>query len=142
MAADGEAGDNGRPEVRRLLRRVDFLRVAKGRKWHTTAFSLQAGDAGPGAGVRIGFTVTKKVGNAVERNRVRRRLKEAVRLSPALAAEPGRDYVLVARRDVLATAFPDLLAALETAFRAIHGKSRRRRPHEPSGRTRGEAQAT
>jgi len=61
---------------------------------------------------RVGFTVTKRQGNAVERNRMRRRLKEAVRLSAGFAMKPGHDYVIVARRDVLETAFPKLQSLL------------------------------
>ena len=61
--------------MERLRQRADFLAAATGAKAPTAAFVLQArkrGDSGP---IRVGFTVTKKVGNAVERNRVRRRLK-------------------------------------------------------------------
>lgn len=82
----------------RLKRRAEFLRVAgSGRRAATHGVVLQAlarDDAGP---ARLGFTVTKKVGNAVVRNRTRRRLREAARL--LLAAEPlaGVDLVLIGR---------------------------------------------
>ena len=69
------------------------------------AFVLQArkrGDEGP---VRVGFTVSKKVGNAVERNRVRRRLREIVRLSDRARMRAGHDYVLVGRRAALNAPF-------------------------------------
>ena len=82
----------------RLTRRAEFLRVAgKGRKAATPGLVLQALDRQDGAPVRLGFTVTKKVGNAVIRNRTRRRLKEAARL--VLAAQPvqGVDLVLIGR---------------------------------------------
>lgn len=69
------------------------------------------------SGARIGFTVTKKVGNAVERNRIRRRLREAVRLSEALSPAPQTDYVVVARREALAVAFSRLKADLDSAIR-------------------------
>ena len=82
----------------RLTRRAEFLRTAaKGRKAAATGLVLQAlsrEDQGP---VRLGFTVTKRIGNAVIRNRTRRRLKEAARL--VLAAQPvaGVDLVLIGR---------------------------------------------
>ena len=92
-----------------LRQRADFLAAATGLKVPAAAFVLQArkrSDEGP---VRIGFTVSKKVGNAVERNRVRRRLREIVRQVPSIAgASPlraGHDYVLVGRRAALRLPF-------------------------------------
>jgi ribonuclease P protein component len=82
----------------RLKRRAEFLRVAsKGRKAPMPGLVLQALARGDDAPARLGFTVTKKVGNAVVRNRTRRRLKEAARL--LLAAHPvaGVDLVLIGR---------------------------------------------
>lgn len=58
-------------------------------------------DRGDDQAPRVGYTVTKKVGNAVVRNRVRRRLREAVRTDAAAAMAPGHDYVIVGREDVL-----------------------------------------
>ena len=82
----------------RLTRRADFQRAAaKGRKAPMPGLVLQVlprGDAGP---VRLGFTVTKKIGNAVIRNRTRRRLKEAARLVLAQAPVTGVDLVLIGR---------------------------------------------
>ena len=63
----------------RLRQRADFLAAATGRKVATAAFVLQARERDDGGPVRVGFTVSRKVGNAVERNRVRRRLREIVR---------------------------------------------------------------
>ena len=89
---------------------------------HCEPFVLQAkrragADADQGAsGARIGFTVTKKVGNAVERNRIRRRLREAVRLGEALSPAPGTDYVVVARRSALSVPFVELKALLVAAL--------------------------
>ena len=62
-------------------------------------------DRGDGGAARVGFTVTKKVGNAVVRNRIRRRLKEAVRVHAADDMQPGNDYVIVGREEVLTAPF-------------------------------------
>jgi ribonuclease P protein component len=89
--------------VERLRQRADFLAAASGMKVPTTAFILQVrkrNDEGP---CRVGFTVSRRVGTAVERNRVRRRLREVVRLSAGLPA--GNDYVLVGRRAALSYPF-------------------------------------
>ena len=71
--------------------------------------------------------VAKKVGNAVERNRVRRRLREMVRAS-AVAARRGHDYVVIGRRAALALPFPQLLAEFERALRHLHQRIARRQP--------------
>ena len=76
---------------------------------------LDRGDQGV---ARVGFTVTKKVGNAVVRNRVRRRLKEAVRVSAAGDMLPGNDYVIVGREDVLSAPFAQVAAELSRRMRA------------------------
>jgi ribonuclease P protein component len=85
-------------EPGRLTRRAEFLRAAaKGRKAPMPGLVLQALPRDDTAPARLGFTVTKKIGNAVIRNRTRRRLKEAARL--VLAAQPvsGVDLVLIGR---------------------------------------------
>ena len=82
----------------RLKKRAEFLRVAsKGRRGPTHGVVLQALDRGDNQPVRLGFTVTKKVGNAVVRNRVRRRLKEAARLLLRERPVAGHDLVLIGR---------------------------------------------
>ncbi len=81
-----------------LKRRAEFLRVAsKGRKAPSPGLVLQAMQRGDTAPVRLGFTVTKKVGNAVVRNRTRRRLRAAARLLLAETPATGADLVLVGR---------------------------------------------
>lgn len=113
------------PALGRLLKRGDFLAAAKGRRASTALLTLQARlrpdatDAIP----RIGLTVTKKAGGSVERNRMRRRLRQAVRQIAPMAAKPGHDYVIVARHEVLGAAFNTLLADLESAFRRVHAAS-------------------
>ena len=77
--------------------------------------------------IRVGFTASRKVGNAVARNRARRRLREVVRLLLPEAAAPSRDYVLIGRRATLERPFPLLLADLETALRRL-GAERCREP--------------
>lgn len=122
------------PVIGRLKRRADFVRAAKGRRIHGRAFTLQASPHAEDGPARIGFTLTRKVGSAVIRNRVRRRLKEAVRLSPDLPAEAGRDYVLVGRLDAIRAPFQQLKDDLSRAIRDIRdgaGKA----PHG-SGRPR------
>ena len=96
--------------MERLKRRTDFRAIAEaGARAPAKAFVLQAlrreeqgqeQDQVSGA-VRVGFTVSRQVGNAVERNRVRRRLREMVRLKAKTAFTPGYDYVLVGRRTAL-----------------------------------------
>jgi ribonuclease P protein component len=89
----------------RLKQRADFLAVAKGAKAPAGAFVLQARERGDAAPSRFGFTVSKKVGTAAERNRVRRRLREIVRRNAALLPESGHDYVLIGRRAALGMPF-------------------------------------
>jgi ribonuclease P protein component len=120
--------------IGRLKRRADFLRVAKGRRWHGKAFSLQAQPsdgltAGPeprprGEQARAGFTVTKKVGGSVVRNRARRRLREALRLCPDLPVQPGHDYVIIARHEALRLPFSTLQNDLTRAIRGVHAQTK------------------
>jgi ribonuclease P protein component len=102
----------------RLKRRAEFLRAAaKGRKAATHGLVLQAlqrEDQGP---LRIGFTVTKKIGNAVVRNRTRRRLKEAARLELASQPLTGVDLVLIGRDATARRSFPELR---DDVRRALH----------------------
>lgn len=104
----------------RLKRRAEFLRVAsKGRKAPMPGVVLQALKRDDDAPARIGFTVTKKVGNAVIRNRTRRRLKEAARLLLAERGLTGVDLVLIGRDGTRKRDFPslqrDIVRAMEKA---------------------------
>lgn len=84
-------------------------------------------EADGAAGARIGFTLTKKVGNAVVRNRIRRRMREAVRHCRALPTEPQTDYVVVARREALTIPFEALMDDLADAVRRSAQRSGPRR---------------
>ncbi|MCO5732600.1 ribonuclease P protein component [Rhizobium sp. SSA_523] len=99
--------------VGRLKSRPQFLAVRNGEKRRGPYFLVEVLDRKqPGTAPRVGFTVTKKQGNAVERNRMKRRLREAVRHSAGFAMNEGHDYVIVARRDMLNAPFAELAAAL------------------------------
>ncbi len=128
------AGESPRLAVLRLKKRADFLAAAKGRRQHQRCFVLQARkraeaaesglpkDAEPGAddAPRFGFTVTKKVGNSVVRNRIRRRLREALRLADLSLPRPRHDYVVVARIEALTAPFEELRGELARALTKIH----------------------
>jgi len=113
-----------------LKKRAEFLRLRGGARFATPSFVLEtrpreaafrAPPAGGQAdGARFGFTVTKKIGGAVVRNRIRRRLKAAVSLLAPKLARPGHDYVLVARLAALDRSFPDLKKDLERALHRVH----------------------
>lgn len=105
--------------MERLRRRAEFLAAAAGAKVPTKAFVLQARKRGDDGPVRIGFTVSKKVGTAVERNRVRRRLKEIVRRSAATGLPAGHDYVLIGRRSALSMPFDQITEDFERALRRL-----------------------
>ena len=102
-------------------RRADFLRMAaKGRKLVKPGFVMQVltqGGAGGEAGsLRIGYTATKKIGNAVVRNRARRRLKEAARLVLARRELAGVELVLICRQETAKLPFTKLRENLELAL--------------------------
>jgi ribonuclease P protein component len=105
-----------------LQKRPDFLRAASARRLGTGGFLLQARDRADGdATMRIGYTASKKTGNAVMRNRAKRRLREVARAILPKAGHAGWDYVLVAKPGVTTLRdFALLLTDLETALAQIH----------------------
>ncbi len=110
--------------MQRLRQRADFLAAATGIKVPSDAFVLQARRRAAEGPVRVGFTVSKKVGSATERNRVRRRLREIVRLSGADCLHAGHDYVLVGRRAALALPFERMVKDFGGALRRAHARGR------------------
>lgn len=124
--------------MERLKRRAEFLAVARGVRSARRGFVLQTLRLDDeGSEPRCGFTVSKKVGNAVVRNRVRRRLKEAIRLDAEALGRPGFDHVLIGRRESLGQSFAELRADLAGAFRQGR-KDRRTRPEGDAGKARNE----
>jgi ribonuclease P protein component len=114
--------------MNRLKIRADFLRASAGVRRITPGVTLEicrTPEAARDDAVRVGFTATKKLGGAVERNRAKRRLRAAAAAVLPLCGRAGNDYVLVARRDTLTTPFEQLLADLQSAVRAAHAKQGR-----------------
>jgi ribonuclease P protein component len=120
-----------------LKRRPEFLRVRSGARWSTPAFVLEgkrrSAAAPAGDAPRFGFTVSKKVGGAVERNRIRRRLKAAVRGILPDHARRDFDYVIVARRPALDIAFAALVSNLVDALERVHARAPRARRGPAAG---------
>ena len=114
--------------MERLKQRADFLAAAKGARVPAGAFVLQARERGDAASPRFGFTASKKVGTAVERNRVRRRLREIVRRNAALIPATGHDYVLIGRRAALDMPFERINADFLGALTRVARGRRRDQP--------------
>jgi ribonuclease P protein component len=122
----------------RLLRHADFERVYKqGRKHFSpniTVFYLKRADE---EGMRVGFTVSRALGGAVDRNRMKRRLRESVRLTRPIPS-PAVDVVINPKRSVRTMAFSDLLSEVSRAFEVIVQKS----SEKPRGRETSRARTT
>lgn len=109
----------------RLTRRAEFQRAGRGKRVNASAFTLQVNTrpgASPSDEPRFGLTVTKKTGNSPARHRIKRRLREAMRLTSPLDARPHHDYVLMARREALSIKFDALVAEIAGALHRAHAR--------------------
>lgn len=131
--------------VGRLTRRSEFLAAASGRRFHTPRLSLQMkplsspAERVPDAGCsRVGLTVSRKCGGSVQRSRIKRRLRAAVRIVAPQIARHRIDLVVVARAQAINAAFGDLVADLNAGLasldRGVRPGKGRRPGHEESGR--------
>ncbi|MDX7950672.1 ribonuclease P protein component [Lichenihabitans sp. Uapishka_5] len=118
----GSSDGPSREPPLRLKKRSEFLHVAGGRKSHSALFTIQARLQAEPAASRVGLTVTKKVGNAVERNRIKRRLRDVLRRDGGISFQPGHDYVVVARRPLLDAAFSDIGTGFRLTAAKAHAK--------------------
>ena len=112
--------------LQRLKLRSDFLATAKGRYFRADALVLQAKKRilPSDNAVRVGFTCSKKVGNAVARNRAKRRLREAARICLTQLGRPGWDYVLIGRaQKTQRVSFDELLSDLRKSIGKVHAGS-------------------
>lgn len=111
--------------MERLKRRQDFVAAARASYAAMPGLTVQARDRGDAGEARVGFTATKKLGNAVVRNRIKRRLRALAQMHLVPAARSGHDYVLIGRSPALDRAFADLERDLLSALKRLH------RPHRP-----------
>ncbi|MFD1794476.1 ribonuclease P protein component [Paracoccus aurantiacus] len=118
-------------DIATLRRRADFLKAAKARRAGTSGFLLQARHRDTGeiaeAAVRIGYTCSKKIGNAVARNRAKRRLRALAREVLPDCARPGWDYVLVGRpAETVSRPFAEMRDDLHKALDRVHASGSRK----------------
>ena len=120
----------GVPRIARLLRHADFERVYNQGKRHfashMTVFYWRRGEGiGPSSGIRLGFTVGRALGGAVDRNRMKRRLREAVRLQESVP-DVSVDVVINPKKSLRTTAFANLQNEVRRAFEVIEKPSEKR----------------
>ena len=108
----------------RIVRREDFLAARNGRSQAMPGLVMQLRDRRDDAAPRLGFTATKKLGNAVMRNRIKRRLREAARLTLPEIAKPGCDYVLIGRAASATRSFEDIRNDIRAASARLHGPAK------------------
>ncbi len=114
----------GQQKLTTIKSRRDFLAASRGKRWVTPSFvllTLKRADDHPVTDIpRIGYTVTKKMGNAAQRNRIRRRLRHAAVQIASAHTLPAHDYVIISREAALTCEFSALLRDMEFAFSRIH----------------------
>lgn len=104
-----------------MRKRADFLRAARAKRSGQPGFLLQARARGDEDAPRVGYTCSKKIGNAVARNRAKRRLREVARMVLSTEAKHGWDYVLVGRpNETISRPFAQLVADLKRAVAKVH----------------------
>jgi ribonuclease P protein component len=122
---DGPAAVFACSKLTVLTKRADFIRCSKAQRFGTKGIHLQGRkrrEAETADGLRVGFTCSKKVGNAVARNRAKRRLREVARIVLSEHGRPDWDYVLVGRNDTTAALpFAQLQRDLIRALEKVHG---------------------
>lgn len=120
--------------IETITKRRDFLAASRARKWATPSMIVQGrrrrtDEPHDAEATRVGYTCSKKVGNAVARNRAKRRLRAAVAATLPQLGLPGWDYVLIGRHDVTAARpFPELVRDLEIALSRLHAPPKPRKP--------------
>ncbi len=131
---------NNKLEIPVLRKRRDFLRVAAAqKKWVSKNIIVQKAkrqdpnpdtdtDTEDRAGFRVGYTASKKVGNAVKRNRAKRRLREVVRATMGQVAEAGCDYVIIARSECVDVAFDQLIRDFGWCVRRLKEQNSQNKP--------------
>ena len=120
---DGPPAVSVCPNLTILTKRADFVRASSARRQGMAGIHLQARKRKPdeAEGIRVGFTCSKKVGNAVARNAAKRRLREVARIVLPKLGRDGWDYVLVGRKDTTAALpFSQLVLDLERAMTKVH----------------------
>ena len=118
--------------VGRLTKRPDFVAAASGRRFHTERMTVQARlREDLGLGLRFGLTVTKRVGHATERSRIKRRLRTASRLAGTDYANINADVVIIGRRDILTADYDVLIDDLRRALRVVTKPKSARPPDRP-----------
>ena len=119
--------------VGRLTKRSDFVAAASGRRFHTQRMTVQGRCRGDAQGLRFGLTVTRKVGHATERNRIRRRLRAAMADAAGDHTTIDIDVVVIGRRDILSADYETLIEDLRRALKAVRRPKERPAPRPDPG---------